>query len=255
MLDGQLDRLAVGRARSLLESLMLRRVKSEVETSLLPKIEYVLKPPLTPLQRVWYRSLLEQKDEAAAAGGPGGSGGAGGGLLTRQQLEARLMQLQKVCNHPKAIALTIDRDRAAAVAKHAAAEGSMFIKLPPKDSSHLSEEAQSKEAELRSLAGEGLLASSGKLAMLDRLLCRAKAAGSRVLIFSQYTLTLDVLEEYCQHKWGALGGAYFRLDGTTNRIAREMDMRSFNAKGSASFLYLISTRAGGQGINLATADI
>ena len=83
-------------------------------------------------------------------------------------------------------------------------------------------------------------------------LCRA--LGSRALLFSQYTLTLDVLEEYVTYRWGALGESYFRLDGTTNRIAREMDMRSFNAPGSRAFLYLISTRAGGQGINLATAD-
>ena len=76
-----------------------------------------------------------------------------------------------------------------------------------------------------------------------------------MLVFSQYTLTLDVLEEYVTDRWGSRGAVYFRLDGTTNRIAREMDMRSFNAAGSAAFLYLISTRAGGQGINLATADV
>ena len=75
------------------------------------------------------------------------------------------------------------------------------------------------------------------------------------LPLSQYTLSLDVLEEYSRFRWGALGAAYFRLDGTTNRISREMDMRSFNSPTSAAFLYLISTRAGGQGINLATADI
>ncbi|EOD37625.1 hypothetical protein EMIHUDRAFT_225179 [Emiliania huxleyi CCMP1516] len=246
----------------------VRRVKSEVETSLLPKVEFVLKPPLTPLQRSWYRQLL-------------GS--------------SRLMQLQKVVNHPKAIALTLDRDRAAAAAKHAAAAGSSFIKLPPTDNSHLSAAARQDEAALRGLTGESLVASSGrtlrpwasdtvghvprrprlrpvigKLAMLDRLLRRCKAAGSRALIFSQYTLSLDVLEEYARYRWGDLGAdrdctpasepwrvrsAYFRLDGTTNRIAREMDMRSFNEDGSSAFLYLISTRAGGQGINLATADV
>ena len=63
-----------------------------------------------------------------------------------------------------------------------------------------------------------------------------------------------MLEEYAAARWGALGTAFFRLDGTTNRIAREMDMRSFNAPASKAFLYLISTRAGGMGINLATAD-
>ena len=261
---GQMDHSAVAQARLLLESLMLRRVKSQVETSLLPKVEYVLKPPLMPLQRAWYRRLLQtaSADDVLEGGGLEGGGGSGGsdgsdgsGLLTVAQLQSRLMQLQKVCNHPKAIALTIDRDRAAAAAKHAAAAGSSFIKLPPMDSSHLSAAAREDEATLRALVGPSLIAASGKLAMLDRLLVRCKAAGSRALIFSQYTLSLDVLEEYVADRWGARGRAYFRLDGTTNRIAREMDMRSFNAPGSEAFLYLISTRAGGQGINLATADV
>ena len=51
---GEMDRSAVGQARALLESLMIRRVKSEVEGSLLPKLEFVLKPALTTLQREWY---------------------------------------------------------------------------------------------------------------------------------------------------------------------------------------------------------
>ena len=190
---GQVDQSAVARARALLESLMLRRVKSEVEQSLLPKIEYVLKPPLTPLQRSWYRTLLQNDlpsempaESATAAGSTGfGTGDAAGGLLTSAQLMAKMMQLQKVCNHPKSIVLTIDRDRAAAILKHAAAAGSEFIKLPPMTNKHLSEEARAREAELRGLVGEGLVSSSGKLALLDRLLMRCKDAGSRVLLFSQ----------------------------------------------------------------------
>ena len=175
--------------------------------------------------------------------------------FARPPLQAKMMQLQKVCNHPKGIVLTIDRDREAAVAKHTAASGSLFIQLPPRDSSHLSPEAREREDELRGLSGESLVASSGKLALLNRLLTRAKAAGERVLIFSQFTITLNVLEEYMGWRWGTLGAAYFRLDGSTNRIAREMDLRSFNALGSKAFVYLISTRSGGQGINLATANI
>ena len=104
--DGQMDRSAVTQARSLLECLMIRRVKSDVETALLPKIEYVLKPPLTPLQRTWYRKLLgEAKGTATDGGAMGGAvGGAAShgsgqsGLLTMAQLQSRLMQLQKVCS-------------------------------------------------------------------------------------------------------------------------------------------------------------
>ena len=183
--EGQLDRSAVSQARTLLESLMVRRVKSQVETTLLPKIEYVLKPPLQPLQRSWYRKLLQKASDEGEAAGSSSSGASDSGLLTVAQLQSRLMQLQKACNHPKAIALTIDRDRAAAAAKHAAAAGSEFIKLPPMDSSHLSAAARKDEETLRGLTGEKLVASSGKLALLDRLLLRCKASGSRALIFSQ----------------------------------------------------------------------
>eukprot|EP00966_Prymnesium_polylepis_P070472 1637622-Prymnesium_polylepis.1 len=208
---GGMDRAALTRARSLLGCLMIRRVKSEVESTLLPKIEYVLKPPLTPLQRQWYRELL---------GGTRGAGGGGCDLLTREQLLSKMAQLQKVVNHPKTIALTVERERAAAAAKSDAAAGAMFVKLPPKDNSHLPPEAREKEAVLNGLCGESLVAASGKLALLDRLLTRAKTEASRALIFSQYTITLDVIEEYVRWRWGALGAAYFRLDGTTNRITR-----------------------------------
>ena len=111
------------------------------------------------------------------------------------------------------------------------------------------------EEELRSAGRtlQDLIGGAGKLSLLDRLLKRCKAAGSRVLLFSQYTLTLDVLEEYALLRFGPKGAAYLRLDGATNRVAREMDVRCFNATPSI-FLYLISTTAGGMGINLATAD-
>ncbi|KAH8062912.1 helicase [Aureococcus anophagefferens] len=70
--------------------------------------------------------------------------------------------------------------------------------------------AKARDRELRGLAGAGLVRSSGKLALLDRLLARKKAAGSRVLLFSQFTLTLDVLEEYCAAHHGDRGVGYLR---------------------------------------------
>lgn len=129
------------------------------------------------------------------------------------------------------------------------AQGSMFVKVDKYDKEQ-TPEAIAGQAELRELVGEKLVASSGKLMLLDRLLIKKKREGSRVLIFSQWTLTLDVIEEYVKYRFGT--SAYFRLDGETGRIQREMDMRSFNKEGSNIFCYLISTRAGGQGINLAT---
>ena len=103
-----------------------------------------------------------------------------------------------------------------------------------------SEDARAMEQELRALRGEQLVASSGKLAVLDCVVSKHLATGSRFLVFSQFTQTLDVLEEWAIARFTA--AAYFRLDGSTNRIAREMDVREFNAAGSPTLLYLISTR-------------
>ena len=233
---GVVDQRAVANARGLLESLMIRRVKAEVEKALLPKKEYVLRVPLSALQRAWYQRVLTKASGATE-------------LVSASQLSAKIMQLQKICNHPKAVVLQFDRDRAVARRTAARAAGSEHIKVR---GTELGAEAMGMEAELRALGGSSLAAASGKLAVLDRLLVRKKIAGSRVLLFSQYTLALDVLEEFCARQYGRAG--YLRLDGATNRIDREMDVRSFNAAGSLVFIYLISTRAGGQGINLATAD-
>lgn len=74
-------------------------------------------------------------------------------------------------------------------------------------------------------------------------------------MFSQFTLALDVLVEYATSKFGGEGVGYLRLDGSTNRIKKEMDVRAFNAPNSTIPIYLISTKAGGVGINLATADV
>jgi hypothetical protein len=176
------------------------------------------------------------------------------GLVSRQQLQAKMLQLQKVINHPKCILLTLERERQAARLLQKRAEGSQYIATPAVLAPPTAA-AQAMEDELRRLHGGGLIRASGKLHLLDRLLFRVRAQGSRVLLFSQYTLTLDVLSEYCAVRFGPEGRGFLRLDGSTNRIKREMDVRKFNAEGSRIPVYLISTRAGGQGINLATADV
>jgi hypothetical protein len=86
--------------------------------------------------------------------------------------------------------------------------------------------------------------------MLDRMLPKLKRNGHRVLIFSQFTSMLDLLEDYCELR----EYTYVRLDGETNRVKRRLDVRRFNAPRSPIFIFLISTRAGGLGLNLASAD-
>ncbi|KAL3080298.1 hypothetical protein niasHS_012403 [Heterodera schachtii] len=95
-----------------------------------------------------------------------------------------------------------------------------------------------------------LLKSSGKLILLDKLLCRLRETGHRVLIFSQMVMMLDILEEYMRLRRFPTQ----RLDGSMRSDLRKQALDHFNAPGSPDFCFLLSTRAGGLGINLATAD-
>ncbi|XP_054159378.1 chromodomain-helicase-DNA-binding protein 1-like isoform X2 [Oppia nitens] len=95
-----------------------------------------------------------------------------------------------------------------------------------------------------------LIRGSGKLLLLDKLLCRLRETGHRVLIFSQMVRMLDILGEYLSYR----RFPYQRLDGSIRGEIRKQALDHFNADGSPDFCFLLSTRAGGLGINLATAD-
>ncbi|XP_051540955.1 chromodomain-helicase-DNA-binding protein 1-like isoform X3 [Myxocyprinus asiaticus] len=95
-----------------------------------------------------------------------------------------------------------------------------------------------------------LIRSSGKLILLDKLLVRLKERGHRVLIFSQMVRMLDILAEYLKYRQFL----FQRLDGSIKGEMRKQALDHFNADGSEDFCFLLSTRAGGLGINLASAD-
>lgn len=99
--------------------------------------------------------------------------------------------------------------------------------------------------------GPHIIENSGKMVILDKLLTKLKEQDSRVLIFSQMTRLLDLLEDYCWLK----EYEYCRIDGSTDSAIRDDHIEAYNSPGSTKFIFLLSTRAGGLGINLATADI
>lgn len=99
--------------------------------------------------------------------------------------------------------------------------------------------------------GDHLITNAGKMVLLDKLLPKLKERDSRVLIFSQMTRLLDILEDYLMFR----GYLYCRIDGNTGGEDRDASIDSFNKPGSEKFVFLLSTRAGGLGINLATADV
>ena len=94
--------------------------------------------------------------------------------------------------------------------------------------------------------GEHLVDNCGKLNMVDKLLKKLQERGSRVLIFTQMTRILDILEDFMvMRKY-----KYCRIDGNTDYETREKSIDNFNAPGSEIFCFILSTRAGGLGINL-----
>ncbi|KAG5236531.1 ATP-dependent DNA helicase [Salix suchowensis] len=95
-----------------------------------------------------------------------------------------------------------------------------------------------------------IMRASGKFELLDRLLPKLHATDHRVLLFSQMTRLMDILEIYLQlHDY-----KYLRLDGSTKTEERGTLLKKFNAPDSPYFMFLLSTRAGGLGLNLQTAD-
>ncbi|KAF8523184.1 SNF2 family DNA-dependent ATPase [Hysterangium stoloniferum] len=98
---------------------------------------------------------------------------------------------------------------------------------------------------------EHLIDNCGKMIILDKLLHQMKAKGSRVLVFSQMSRVLDILEDYCTFR----RYPHCRIDGGTAHEDRIASIDEFNRPGSEKFIFLLTTRAGGLGINLTTADI
>ncbi|KAK2144952.1 hypothetical protein LSH36_716g01015 [Paralvinella palmiformis] len=97
--------------------------------------------------------------------------------------------------------------------------------------------------------GEHLVEASGKLVILDRLLSYLQAQGHKVLIFSQMTRMLDIIQDYLGYR----GYSYERLDGSVRGEERYLAVKNFN-EDEGTFIFLLSTRAGGQGLNLVAAD-
>lgn len=95
-----------------------------------------------------------------------------------------------------------------------------------------------------------LIESSGKLYLLDKMLKKLMANGHRVLIFSTMKLVLDIVEDYLLGE----GLKYCRLDGETSLKERQERIDTFNAPGSDIPVFILTTRAGGLGINLTSAD-
>jgi chromodomain-helicase-DNA-binding protein 7 len=209
------DTLQIQQIQEAIAPLLLRRKKVDVEKSLLPKEETIIEVEMTRIQKTFYRAMLSEKASTLL------SQITGGALPSLLNL---MMQLRKICNHPYLIK---------------GGEGGIVEQMK-------AEFTTLSESELRVRC---IVDSSGKMILIDKLLPKLKNDGHKVLIFSQMVCVLDILEDFIRMR----EYNYERIDGARAENERRAAIDRFNADPDI-FVFLLSTKAGGIGINLTAAD-
>ena len=210
----ELDEQRVREIHAMLRPRFLRRTKADVLTFLPSKSEIIIPLSMSSVQKELYKSIVSQNSDLMKA-------------ITRRvkkgqtttaksnipKLQNILMQLRKCLAHP-------------------------FVQAPDLEDRNVERDQQQR----------ALVEASGKLSFLARILPKLKERGHRVLIFSQFLDMLDLLEDFLE----GIGFRYGRLDGKTATLERQHMIDEFNSPDSTMDCFLLSTRAGGAGINLGT---
>ena len=195
---------------------ILRRLKEDVEKSVPPKEETLIEVELTTVQKQYYRALYEKNVHFLHRNKSK--------PLDGPSLNNLAMQLRKCCNH----AFLLNG-----------------VEVEMRD--------QERKAGTLTSEADFLVKCSGKLVLLDKLLPRLKSDGHRVLIFSQFKIMLDIIEDYLHER----NFKAERIDGSITGKKRQMAIDRFQAASAngkdVPFIMMLSTRAGGVGINLTAA--
>lgn len=200
---------------------MLRRIKEDVEKSIPAKEETIIDVELTTLQKQYYRAILERNRSFF---GRFSTTKHGKSTTSSANLVNIDMELRKCCNHPFLLSGVEERECAV-------------------DGDRMSE----------------VIAASGKTILLSKMLAKFHSSSDafpsqpqhKILIFSQFKIMLDILEDMMNFSHYS----YERLDGSVRGNDRQAAIDRFNSTTSSSFVFLLSTRAGGVGINLTSANI
>jgi ATP-dependent DNA helicase len=200
----------VSKLHEILRPFLLRRMKKDVAIEVPPKKEAVLYSHMSLLQREYYSCVQQHRLKEALMQV---------GIEDAKNVSEinKLMNLRKVCNHP-------------------------FLFGEPRD--------EETGEYIGTANPEALVSASGKFKLLSRLLPRLHERGHKVLIFSQMTELLDILQDFVEQY---LHYQCRRIDGSVKVHDRQQAIDEFNSDPSI-FVFLLSTRAGGLGINLTAAD-
>jgi len=206
---------ALRKLKTILKDHMLRRTVQDAHLNFPELEEKTVKIDLTNEQKHLYKNILIRNYEvlANAENAISKQRGRKGGEGLRTSLINILMTLRLVCNHPD---LFHSRFR----------------------------DYQSKVNDFES----EIINSSNKLKLLDKMIPRLLESGHKILMFTQFVLMLDIIEEFLIYR----GLEYERLDGNTRNVDRQKIIDNFN--NGKSRIFMLSTRAGGLGINLTSSD-
>jgi SNF2 family DNA or RNA helicase len=250
-------RHAARRLHAKLQDVMLRRKKELISEELPGKEDNIVFCNLTDLQRRMYEralsvpevTLLRRLVDKCACGsgklfgtccgvGQSGSLASGGTVDWKKEVLRTINRLNNLANHPVLLSPQArdpadKRDRDATFEAHVLGSDAVAARNATLDGNH------------------ALL--SGKMRVLSALLQRwsAEVPRNKVLIFSRSTRTLDMLGSFLTR----LGILHLRLDGSTTNKRRDQLVAQFQSVESPQWVFLVSTRAGGLGLNLTAANI
>nr|CAD7446457.1 unnamed protein product [Timema bartmani] len=237
----------VSKAREIMKPFILRRLKKEVLQDLPTKKDETMSVPLVPLQRQRYDDLIRiysNKDKQSFEE----QGLSGVAIVT---------ELRKAANHSALLRYHYTDEQLTQIANKLAKErlyketNQQYIHedLCVMSDFHIHTLTCNYKCLSKFHLPESVILESGKFLKLDEMLPALKRDGHRVLIFSQFVIMLEILEAYLTIR----GHLYLRLDGSTPVTTRQDLIDEFNNNPDL-FVFLLSTRAGGLGINLTAAD-
>lgn len=234
-------------AKRIMKPFVLRRLKSEVLQDLPPKEEETKFCPMTEFQKSTYINLVatlsaevKEKREKILSG------------------SGMMMQLRKAANHPLLLRNYFNSMKLKAMSelilkepthKEAVADV-VFEEMQLMSDFELHKLCKQYDSLSSFKLADSIILDSGKFQYLDTILPEMKGKNFRILLFSQFTMVLDIVEEYMkirQYK-------YLRLDGAVPVAVRQPLIDQFN-QDPGIFIFLLSTRAGGLGINLTAANV
>ncbi|KAK3233296.1 hypothetical protein CYMTET_56395 [Cymbomonas tetramitiformis] len=258
-LDGQEDEQAlISKVKGILAPLVLRRLKSQVLSQLPAKSQQMECLEMTPGQRKCYLGNLQRAKSQYSAESAGARPSRA--VLSAAKMQNLFVMLRKTAHHPMLGRNHYSDEDLEALVKTTHKRG--FFGPDAKESRIAEELGTYSDFKLHQVCeqlGRGFkskclsrkhIMDSAKFAFLQELLPALKERSSRPLIFSQWTSMLDLLEWFLDE----LGLSYCRLDGSTAVDERQQLVDAYNAEDSNIFAFLLTTRAGGQGLNLKAAD-